>query len=107
MSLATDDGERSFRLGPKTDPFAGLLATEDYQFFDINYRFLRTIEGRLRLLNSTARDTLPHDATELSKLAHLLHYPGSESLLVDYESVTQQIRRRFEQMLQAAGPSRA
>ena len=86
---------------------AGLLATEDYQFFDINYRFLRTIEGRLRLLNSTARDTLPHDATELSKLAHLLHYPGSESLLVDYESVTQQIRRRFEQMLQAAGPSRA
>ena len=41
---------------------AGLLGDDDYRFFDAQYRFLRTIEGRLRLLNSTARDTLPHDA---------------------------------------------
>jgi glutamate-ammonia-ligase adenylyltransferase len=84
----------------------GLLEAEDYRFFDGNYRFLRTIEGRLRLMNSTARDNLPHDAMELNKLAHLLHYPGSDALLSDYESATQQIRLRFEQMLDAAGNSR-
>ncbi len=81
---------------------AGLLGGDDYRFFDLQYRFLRMIEGRLRLLNSTARDTLPRDATELNKLAHLMHYPGSDALLADYESVTREIRRRFECMLEEA-----
>ena len=40
---------------------AGLLAVDDYEFFDVSYRLLRTIEGRLRLMNSTARDQLPQD----------------------------------------------
>ena len=84
---------------------AGLLGDEDYRFFDASYRFLRTIEGRLRLMNSTARDTLPHDATELTKLAHLLHYPGSDALLADYDGATREIRRRFERMLEAAAAS--
>ncbi len=81
---------------------AVLLDGEDYRFFDAQYRFLRTIEGRLRLLNSTARDTLPHDATELNKLAHLLKYPGSDALMADYDGATREIRRRFERMLEAA-----
>ncbi len=59
---------------------AGLLSADDFEFFDRSYRLLRTIEGRLRLMNSTARDQLPQDAVELTKLAHLLHYPGSEGL---------------------------
>ncbi len=40
---------------------AGLLADEDHDLFQTGYRLLRTIEGRLRLMNSTARDRLPQD----------------------------------------------
>jgi [glutamine synthetase] adenylyltransferase / [glutamine synthetase]-adenylyl-L-tyrosine phosphorylase len=82
---------------------AGLLSDEDFGFFDISYRLLRTIEGRLRLMNSTARDNLPQEHTELNKLAHLLHYGNSEALLADYENASRQIRQRFDRMFDAAG----
>ena len=68
-----------------------------------SYRLLRTIEGRLRLMNSTARDQLPQDPIELTKLAHLLHYPSSDGLLADYENATRQIRQRFDAAFDEAG----
>ncbi len=71
----------------------GLISADDYELFDAGYRLLRTIEGRLRLMNSTARDQLPQDPTELAKLAHLLHYPGSDGLMMDIENATRQTRR--------------
>jgi [glutamine synthetase] adenylyltransferase / [glutamine synthetase]-adenylyl-L-tyrosine phosphorylase len=80
---------------------AGLLSVDDYELFDVSYRLLRTIEGRLRLMNSAARDQLPQDRVELAKLANLLHYPSSDGLLVDYENATRQIRRRFERIIAA------
>ncbi len=80
---------------------AGLLAADDFEFFDRSYRLLRTIEGRLRLMNSTARDQLPEDPVELTKLAHLLHHSGSAALLSDYETATREIRRRFERIFDA------
>jgi glutamate-ammonia-ligase adenylyltransferase len=80
---------------------AGLLSADDYDFFFVSYRLLRTIEGRLRLLNSTARDQLPQDPTELAKLAHLLHHRSSEVLLADYENYTRQIRQRFDKTFDA------
>ena len=82
---------------------AGVLSSEQHGFFNAGYRLLRTIESRLRLMNSTARDRLPQDPMELNKLAHLLHYSSSEALLADYESATRQIRERFDQMFDAAG----
>jgi glutamate-ammonia-ligase adenylyltransferase len=86
---------------------AELLAAEDCRFFETTYRWLRTVEGRLQLMNSTARDTLPRDATELNKLAHLLQYPSSDALLADYETATQKIRRLFDQLFEAAQTRRA
>ena len=80
-----------------------LLSVDDYEFFDVSYRLLRTIEGRLRLMNSTARDQLPQDPVELAKLANLLHYPSSDGLLMDYENATRQIRQRFERIFDAEG----
>ncbi len=77
---------------------AGLLSVDDFEFFDVSYRLLRTIESRLRLMNSTARDQLPQDPVELHKLASLLHYPSSDGLLTDFENATRQIRRRFEEI---------
>ena len=79
---------------------AGLLSREDHDLFDGGYRLLRTIEGRLRLISATARDKLPEDRVELAKLAHLSRYPSIEALLADYETATQQIRRRFEEFFE-------
>ena len=53
-------------------------------------------------MNSTARDQLPHDPTELNKLAHLLRYSSSEALLCDYEKTTAEIRQRFDAAFDAA-----
>ena len=64
---------------------------------------LRAIEGHLRLISATARDTLPKDPTELTRLAHLLRYTDPDALLEDFESATQQIRQRFNKMIDAAG----
>jgi glutamate-ammonia-ligase adenylyltransferase len=78
---------------------AGLLSADDYELFDGSYRLLRSIEGRLRLMNSAARDQLPGDPTELAKLAYMLHYPSSDGLLMDFENATRHTRLRFEQII--------
>jgi glutamate-ammonia-ligase adenylyltransferase len=81
---------------------AGLISVDDFELFDASYRLLRRIEGRLRLMNSTARDQLPQDPGELNKLANLLHYPSRDGLLMDFESATRQIRQRFERIFEEA-----
>ena len=82
---------------------AGIMHEEEHHLFDSSYRFLRTIESRLQLMNSTARDQLPRDATELNKLAHLLRYSSGDVLMCDYEKTTSQIRERFDAAFDAAG----
>jgi glutamate-ammonia-ligase adenylyltransferase len=82
---------------------AGLMSADEQAFFDSGYRLLRTIESRLRLMNSTARDQLPHDPMELNKLAHLLRYSSGDALMCDYEKTTRQVRERFDAALDAAG----
>lgn len=85
---------------------ANLLSADDFEVFDASYRLLRTIESRLRLMNSTARDQLPQERVELAKLANLLHYPSSEGLLLDFENATRQIRQRFERIFDAEASGR-
>jgi glutamate-ammonia-ligase adenylyltransferase len=82
----------------------GHLSPEDFEAFDSGYRFLRTMEGRLRLLNSTARDTLPEDPTELTKLARLLHYPNCDALREHLDRATGDIRQRFNQIFDREAP---
>jgi glutamate-ammonia-ligase adenylyltransferase len=81
----------------------GFLQAEEHHFFESSYRFLRTIESRLQLMNSTARDQLPRDATEMNKLAHLMRYTSSDALMCDYEKTTHEIRERFDAAFDAAG----
>ncbi len=81
----------------------GCLSKDDGDFFRQSYRLLRRIEGRLRLMNSTARDRLPDDPTELAKLAHLLGYRDKDRLLTDFEQALREIRRRFDQAFDQAG----
>ncbi len=82
---------------------AGILPDEEHRFFESSYRFLRTIESRMQLMNSTARDQLPNDAMELNKLAHLLRYSSGDALMCDYEKTTRQIRERFDAAFDEAG----
>ena len=81
----------------------GHLARDDYQFFVESYRFLRTLEGRLRLMNVTARDRLPDDPIELAKLAHLLKRSSPGGLLADFERYTRETRRRFDRVFDKEG----
>ena len=56
-------------------------------------------------MNATHRNRLPNDATELSKLAHLLKYPHADALLTDFDRMTRETRRLFNDILDAADPS--
>jgi glutamate-ammonia-ligase adenylyltransferase len=80
---------------------AGCLATEDFTFFSEAYRFLRTLEGRLRLLNSASRSHLPEEPTELAKLSQLLRCPSSEALLADFDRHLRGTRQRFDRIFDA------
>jgi glutamate-ammonia-ligase adenylyltransferase len=77
---------------------AGYLSPEDTTFFVESYRFLRTLQSRLRLLSSTARDNLPDEPRELAKLAGLLHFATPEKLLADCQHFTSENRHRFDRL---------
>jgi len=82
---------------------AGCLAPEDGEYLSRSYRFLRSIEARLRLMNTAARHDLPSDETELAKLAYLLDYPSMAELQRDCERFTQENRQRCQRLLDQAG----
>ncbi len=80
---------------------AGHLAEDDCRCFTNSYRFLRTVEGRLRLMNFANQSKLPEDPTELTKLSHLLRWPSGGALLVDFERDLRQTRQRFDRIFDA------
>jgi len=80
---------------------AGHLADEDFGFFTRSYRFLRSLQLKLRLLSPTRRTTLSDDPTEMVKLAHLMRLPSSGELMVRLEEFRTQTRRRFERIFDA------
>jgi glutamate-ammonia-ligase adenylyltransferase len=84
---------------------AGRLCDDDYQFFASSYRFLRTVELRLRLMSTTARDSLPDDPAELARLARVLGFANEHALLAEVHRFTSQNRARFEQIFAANAES--
>ncbi len=81
---------------------AGLLIDDDFSFLNASYQTLRTLEGRLRLMSTTARDDLQEDPSELARLARLMNRANAESLLADWRLLCQENRRRFNQIFDAA-----
>lgn len=79
---------------------AGILNRDDCEFFTGSYRFLRTIQSRMRLMSTTARNDLPDDPRELAKLAGLLGYASAEGLLADCQRITAENRRRSERIFE-------
>ena len=76
----------------------GHLGNDDFKFLSDAYRFLRGVEARLRLMNTTARHDLPESPVELAKLAFLLHYENPEHLAADCARWTSEIRQRYERI---------
>lgn len=95
-------------LQPGTlDAIQGLLEVEaltpgDAEYLSRSYRFLRSIEARLRLLNTTARHDLPDNPNELRRLAYLLNYSGSETLEADCQRYLEENRRVFDRLFDQA-----
>ena len=81
---------------------AGLIDAADHSFLSDSYRLLRTVECRLRLMNTTARDDLPTDEVETAKLARALAYPSGQALLAECRKCRQGNRARFERYIAAA-----
>jgi glutamate-ammonia-ligase adenylyltransferase len=78
---------------------AGLLDVDDFQYLSESFRFLRTIEARLRLMSTTARDDLPDNPRELAQLAGLLGYASADNLLFDCQHYTHENRKHFKRLL--------
>lgn len=86
---------------------SGRLSTDDYGFFSSSYRFLRTVELRLRLMSTTARDALPDDPAELDRLGRTLGLLGRAELEAEIDRYTSENRRRFEQLVATCEPQPA
>lgn len=81
---------------------AGHLSDEDYHFLDRSYRFLRAVEARLRLMNATARDDLPENPHDLTRLARQLGFGGGATLLAECRALMRQNRECFDHLLGVA-----
>jgi glutamate-ammonia-ligase adenylyltransferase len=81
---------------------AGLLADMDVAQLCDSYRFLRTVQNRLRVVADREVSALPQDSHRLDRLARRLGYhtgdggtPG-ERLLADYQRHTGRVRGIYE-----------
>ncbi len=77
---------------------AGHLGAERFDFLERAYRTLRSIEGRLRLLDAAARHDFPSTPDEQRKLAHLLGYARPDALVADVQATTSRTRAEFERV---------
>jgi glutamate-ammonia-ligase adenylyltransferase len=72
---------------------AGALEEEDALSLDRNYRFMRGVEARIRLMNFTARHELPQEPNGMAKLAYLLEFADRSSLVRACEETMKQNRQ--------------
>ena len=72
---------------------AGIMSNDEATAVAESYRFLRSVEARLRLMNTTARHDLPGDQTKFETLAYLLQISSSE--LADRYSRYTKVNREF------------
>lgn len=79
-----------------------LVSDADFRFLNESYRFLRSIEARLRLMNTTARHDVPDRFDEMKKLAYLLGYPTPQQLDEDIRYYRTENRKRFEAIFDQA-----
>ena len=76
----------------------GFLDDEVAQRLSEGYQLLRSVEARLRLMNTTARHDLPVDRKQLEKLAYLLEYQSADQLANTVANHRIQIREDFDSL---------
>ena len=81
----------------------GALSRDDAEFLAASYRYLRSLECGLRLMNSTARDDLPQDPVEQAKLAKRQGAANAQALLEDCARYMSGNRTRFERIFAVSG----
>ena len=77
---------------------SGHLDDNEYRYLAEAYRFLRNVESRLRLMNTTARHDFPEDEHDLTRLAFLLGYQDAARLQDDCTAFTQANRVHFDRI---------
>ena len=76
----------------------GYVAREDAARLAAAYRFLRTVEHRLQLVQLRRTHLLPTDAAELRRLARAMGFRDVESWRKEYDGHTREVRRLHEKL---------
>ena len=77
----------------------GYLDSVDAQRLADGYQLLRSVEARLRLMNTSARHDLPDNEKQLAKLAFLLNYPNAKQLSESVRHHRASIREVFNSLI--------
>jgi glutamate-ammonia-ligase adenylyltransferase len=80
----------------------GYLTPDDADYFHQSYRFQRSIEARIRLMDFSGRHELPHTERDLAKLAYLLGYDNPQALVAEAERTFAENRARFNRIFDEA-----
>jgi len=81
---------------------AGILSSTDADFLRAAYRFQRSIEARIRLMNSSGRHEYPENPLEQAKLAFLLGHTDSQRLGTEVVDMFENVRATFLRVFAAA-----
>jgi glutamate-ammonia-ligase adenylyltransferase len=76
-----------------------LLSEPHGKVLSEGYQLLRSVEARLRLMNTTARHDLPTDSQQLSKLAYLLNYESPDQMVDLVLQARKEIRGVFDELV--------
>jgi glutamate-ammonia-ligase adenylyltransferase len=80
----------------------GRMDFGDAAFLAQSYRFQRSIEARIRLMDAAGRHEFPDDPRERAKLAYLLGYADADKLAREVEDTRRETRERFNKIFAAA-----
>ena len=84
---------------------SGVIDAADHHDLRVSYNFLRTVEGRLRLIQNRGVAGLPDDPAELERLAVRLNYEAKrpegavEAFLDDASRTTERVRELFDRLV--------
>ncbi|NOY30410.1 MAG: bifunctional [glutamate--ammonia ligase]-adenylyl-L-tyrosine phosphorylase/[glutamate--ammonia-ligase] adenylyltransferase, partial [Planctomycetes bacterium] len=81
---------------------AGILATSDAGFLRNAYRFQRSVEARIRLMDSSGRHEFPEEPKDQAKLAFLLGYSDGQRLVSEVTQMFGDVRNTFLRIFEAA-----
>ncbi len=107
LQLKHGGGDTSIRTPGTLDALTalekrGYLSSDDAEYFSGSYRFQRSIEARIRLMDAAGRHELPESERDLAKLAYLLGYSNPQALVAEAERTFAENRARFNRIFDAA-----